>query len=87
MYKAWPKKGPHGVKGQGRPGVKVILKNLYISETLGPISTKLGVCIRLGPRIYPIGSKVKVTEVKVIFKNLEYLGDPWPNFNQTWQVY
>ena len=68
-------------------GVKVILKIFNISKTPGPILTKLGVCIRLGPRIDPMGSKVKVTEVKFILKNPEYLGAPWPNFNQTWQVY
>ena len=68
-------------------GVKVILKIFNISKTPGPILTKLCVCIRLAPRIDPMGSKVTVIEVKVISKNLEYLGDPWPNFNQTWQVY
>ena len=63
-------------------GVKVILKIFNISKTPGPISTELVVCIRLGPRIGSMGSKVKV-----ILNNLENLGDPWPNFNQTWQVY
>ena len=87
MYKAWPKKGPHGVKGQGHPGVKVILKNLYISETLGPISSKLGTCVRLGERSDPTGSKVKVTGVRVMLKNLQYLEDPWPDLNQTWCMY
>ena len=35
-------------------------------------------CIRLGPRSDPTGSKVKVTGVKVIFKNLQYFKTPSP---------
>ena len=53
-------------KGQGHWGQR---SNFYISKTLGPISSKLGICIRIGPRIDPTGSKVKVTGIKVIFKN------------------